>query len=484
MDQRLYQQQSQKLVLSPQIRQYLKLLQLPLTELSQAIETELVENPLLEEKSTDESDITDSMRSQEPSEQDTPKPATEELRPGESFEDLPQWLADSEGYSHYSEGRHEDIDELQKNKDYSEGLLTKPEALSDYLLWQIRFLDLSEAQRTAAEEIIGNIDENGFLQANLDEIASAVHAEPGEVLAVLHKIQGLEPPGIGARTLQEALLLQIERKKSPEAPVAREIVEKHLPLLEKRDWPQLARLIGCDLEKIRKSADLIARLEPRPGRSFYAEETIAVTPDAIVTLQEDETPRLKVEIVNEKIPELRINAYYRSMLRKKDLDEKTKVFLKEKLQAAIDFMKALQQRKSTLHGITDELVKEQGEFFEKGFSHLRPLRLKDIAGNLGIHESTVSRAISGKHMQTPQGTIPYRSFFSTKLETTTGEEESQKSIMMKLKSLIEAESPEKPLSDQELVVKLKAEGIVIARRTVAKYRDLLKILPSHLRRKR
>jgi len=484
MEHRLFQHQTQKLILSPQIRQYLRLLQLPIAELSQAVESELVENPLLEEKAPDAADdITISTLPEDSTAADNPKPSAEEVRPGESFEDLPDWSQD-ESFNSYGDSRHEDIDDLQKNKDYQQGLLTKPEALSDYLLWQIRFLDFTPEETKIAEEIIGNLDEQGFLQATLTEIAEACQVSEAAVAAALKKTQQLEPPGIAARTLQEALLLQLERKDGPEAETAKKIITGHLPLLEKRDWTQLAKLIGCEIEKIRKAADLIMRLEPRPGRSFYAEEAIAITPDAIVTLNENGNPRLKIEIVNEKVPELRVNSYYRNMLKKKDLDEKTKVFLKEKLQAAMDFIKAIQQRKSTLHGITDELVKEQAEFFEKGFSHLRPLRLKDIAANLGIHESTVSRAISGKHIQTPQGTIPYRSFFSSKLETTTGEAESQKSIMMKIKTLIHSEDTEHPLSDQEIVEKMKGDGIMIARRTVAKYRDLLKILPSHLRRKR
>lgn len=484
MEHRLFQHQTQKLILSPQIRQYLRLLQLPIAELSQAVESELVENPLLEEKAPDAADeIEISTLPEDSSASDVPKPAAEEVRPGESFEDLPEW-SQEDSFNSYGDSRHEDIDDLQKNKDYQQGLLTKPEALSDYLLWQIRFLDFTPEETKIAEEIIGNLDEQGFLQATLTEIAEACKVSESAVAAALKKTQQLEPPGVAARSLQEALLLQLERKDGPEAETAKKIITDYLPLLEKRDWSQLAKLIGCDVEKIRKAADLIMRLEPRPGRSFYAEEAIAITPDAIVVLNENGNPRLKIEIVNEKVPELRVNSYYRNMLKKKDLDEKTKLFLKEKLQAAMDFIKAIQQRKSTLHGITDELVKEQAEFFEKGFSHLKPLRLKDIAANLGIHESTVSRAISGKHIQTPQGTIPYRSFFSSKLETTTGEAESQKSIMMKIKGLVHDEDPEHPMSDQEIVEKMKTDGIMIARRTVAKYRDLLKILPSHLRRKR
>ncbi len=457
---------------------------MPIAELSQAVEAEMVENPLLEEQVRDEMEEA-GLESDVPV-VDLPKPATDEVRPGESFEALPDWDNADDSYGTYSAGptHSDDIDDAQRNKDYQQGLLTKPEALSDYLCWQIRFLDLTAEEKNIAEEIVGNLDEQGFLKAELSEIAQACKTTEENVARILERVQQLEPPGIGARTLQEALLLQLARKSDPETETARTIIRDHLPLLEKRDWNQLSKLLMCDVEKIRKAADLIMRLEPRPGRSFYAEEAIAVTPDAIVTLNENNSPRLKVEIVNEKIPELRINSYYRNMLRKKDLDEKTRLFLKEKLQGALDFIKAVQQRKSTLHGITDELVKEQAEFFEKGFSHLKPLRLKDIAQNMGIHESTVSRAISGKHIQTPQGTIPYRSFFSSKLETTSGEAESQKSIMSKIKNLISQEDPANPMSDQDIVEKMKTDGIQIARRTVAKYRDLLKVLPSHLRRKR
>ncbi|HTL47015.1 MAG TPA: RNA polymerase factor sigma-54 [Verrucomicrobiae bacterium] len=486
MDTRLIQNQSQKLILSPQIRQYLRLLQMPIMELAQAVDVEMTENPMLEEKNgtPDEDGVIETPAVEaDGSLPEVPAPASKELQLGESFDNLSEWGRDFDDNSFDHDSSYRSSADLQKQKDFKDSLLTQREGLSDYLLSQSRFLELSAEEKKIVEVIVGNIDDQGYLKATIEEMAAALNVTPEKVAAALEKVQQLEPAGIGARNLQEALLLQLKRLH-PEAELARQIVQEQLPLLEKRDWPQLARVLDAGDEEIKEAAEIIMRLEPRPGRRFNSEDNIAVTPDAVVTYNENSTPPYKIEVVNERIPELRINAYYRKLLRTKDLDDKTKEFLKEKMQSALNFLKAIQQRRSTLYEITDQILKEQLEFFDKGFSHLKPLRLKDIAANLGIHESTVSRAIHGKYIQTPQGTIPFRSFFSSKLETTSGEAESQKSIMEKLKKLISGEDAAHPLSDQELVAILKKDGVVIARRTVAKYRDLLRILPSHLRRKR
>ncbi len=481
MEPKLTQQQSQKLILSPQIRQYLKLLQLPLAELSQAIQSELAENPILEELPAEK--IADDQGSDTEADSPSESPPAQEVQVGESFASLDQM---DEGYwSSYDEGdrARQDISEAQKRKSYQESLIVKPEALSDFLLWQIKFLELSEKDQRVADEIIGNIDEEGYLRANLDEIALACQTNVVEVERILTEIQRLDPPGIGSRNLQEALLIQLKRKGQPAA-VAIEIVSHHLSLLEKRDWQQLAKILSVDIREIRRAANLIANLEPKPGRTFYIEEPIAVTPDATVYYGDDDENTLKIDIHDESLPEIRINTYYRKLLRNKDADEKTKAFIREKMQSAMNFIKALSLRKSTLREITEAIVRAQPEFFEKGFSQLRPLRLKDIAQTLNIHESTVSRALQGKYISTPQGTIPYKSFFSGKMESTEGIAESQKSVMEKIRELIEQENPKNPLSDQVLVQKLQGLGVVIARRTVAKYREMLKILPSHLRRKK
>ena len=483
MDQRFIQQQTQKLVLSPQMRQYLQLLQMPILELQQAIEQELASNPALEDVVEDRR-LTE--RSEDNSKPDAGPAGTErdsnELNFGEAYDRLSR-IEDAYAESDdFKEVRSKDSEELQRSKDYQDSLITKPPSLNDYLLWQLRFLDLSEKEIKIAEEIIGNIGEDGYLKATLEEISGATGAETPKIETLLSKIQEFDPPGIGARNLQEALLIQL-RKQNIDTALAQTIVKDHLPLLEKRDWPQIAKALHAAEDDIREAVKLIIRLEPRPGRSFLTHESLAIVPDSTVYL-DPENGELKLDIHDERIPELRINPYYRKLLRDSRSDEKTKQFLKEKIQAAMNLLKSIQLRRSTLREISEAIMKEQPDFFTHGFSHLKPLRLKDVAGRIGIHESTVSRAIQGKYMVTPQGTIPYKSFFSVRLDTTDGQNESQKSIMERIRLIVSKEKSAHPLSDEDIVNTLKSEGVVIARRTVAKYRDILKILPSHLRRKK
>ncbi|MFH1799421.1 MAG: RNA polymerase factor sigma-54 [Candidatus Omnitrophota bacterium] len=473
MEPRFGQTQSQKMALSPQMRVYLRLLHLPVMDLRQAVEDALEENPVLEEV----------LHSTEP---ESAEPSVTKDANDENEETLPDdWAAKdpltfTNAPSDLSRRRHEDT---RKIKDFQETLITQPESLFDYLEWQMHFLELDASQKKIAAEIIGNIDLEGFLKATLEEISATTDAAVPAVEEVLRKIQSLDPPGIGARDLREALLIQLERK-GPEATLAREIVREHLDLLAKKDWKTLAKIFSTSEPEIKKAAALIARLDPKPGRSFYSENAIAVTPDATVSIKGGTEEGLEIEVHNDLIPELRINPEYRRMMRETGLDDKTKQFLTARLASGMDFLKAINLRGSTLRAITDEIVRAQPLFFTRGFSHLRPLRLKDIAERVNLHESTISRAIHGKYLKTPQGTIPYKSFFSQKVGTENDEGESQKSILERIRVLVEKEDPRKPLSDLAIAKNLKEEGITLARRTVAKYRDILKILPTHLRRQR
>ncbi len=469
----LRQTQSQKMTLSPQMREYLRLLHLPVAELRQAVENALETNPMLEEVSR------------------SPEETAPENAPAENAEEpdegsLPDDWVDKEPLifaRHPTDFARRDSSDARRIRDFQETLITRRESLLDFLEWQVRFLELDEAEARIAQQITGNIDHDGYLKASTEEIATTTSSSPETVLGVLRKIQQLDPPGIGARDLREALLLQLERK-GPEAALAREIVRDHLDLMGKKDYRTLARIFHRGEPEIKSAVARISRLEPKPGRSFYEEEAIAVIPDATVSIKDGTDDGLEIEIHHEMVPELRLNADYRRMIREKGLDAKTREFLVSRLTSGTEFLKALELRRSTFRAITEELVRAQPLFFTRGFAHLRPLRLKDIAERTGLHESTISRAIHGKYIKTPQGTVPYKSFFSQRLETADGEGESQKSIMERIKNLVEKEAPEKPLSDQALVSLLKSEGIRIARRTVAKYRELLKILPTHLRRRR
>jgi len=458
------------------MRVYLQLLHLPVMDLRQAVEDAMEENPMLEEVSS----------SRETGEYEAASPAIPKNAEEEADETLHDgWMTKNpltfaNNLRDLSRRKPEDA---RRIKDFQETLITKPESLFDYLEWQVHFLDLDKTQEKIVPEIIGNIDPDGYLKASIEEIANAAGSSPTAVEETLRKIQQLDPPGIGARDIREALLIQLEHK-GPDAVLAREIVRDHMDLLAKRDWKTLARIYSASPPDIKRAADIVARLEPRPGRSFYVEEAIAITPDATVSLKEGTDGGLEIEVHHDYIPEIRINPEYRQMMREKGLDEKTKEFLKTRLASGMELLKAIDLRKSTLRAITDEIVRAQPLFFTRGFSHLRPLRLKDIAERVNLHESTVSRAIHGKYLKTPQGTIPYKSFFSQKVGTEEGPEESQKSIMEKIRALIEKEDPQQPLSDAAIVERLKDEDIALARRTAAKYREMLKILPSHLRRKR
>ncbi|MSR76862.1 MAG: RNA polymerase sigma-54 factor [Candidatus Omnitrophica bacterium] len=486
MDARLIQQFSQKLILSPQIRQYLKVLQMPLTELQSAIDEFLAENPVVEQK-TDEGVPADHSEDSEPDllKKEPPSVSTRELEFGKDFEKILQLEEQvAGGYATDSEDRYMDPSEVQKTKDFHEMILTKQDSLSDFMLWQVRFMDLSGKDFKIAQEIIGNLDERGYVAATLDEIAASCQTSQDRVKKVLAKLQELDPPGIFARDLQETLLIQLRKKNPASPPRAVQIVSDHFAFLAKHDWQSIAKKIGVEVDEVRKAGALIASLEPHPGRMFYGEVSLAVIPDVIVLFDEEDNTKLKMDLRDEIIPQIRINPYYRKLLRDDKTDETAKKYIREKIQSAMDFMNAMKLRGSTLREIAEVIVKSQRDFFSRGFTHLKPMRLKDISSELGIHESTVSRAIRGKYMSTPQGTIPLRSFFSTKIETADGEGESQKSMTMKIKQMIAEEDPKHPLSDQAVANRLKTEGMNLARRTVTKYRELEKILPSHLRRRR
>lgn len=481
LEHRLIQTQSQKLILSPQIKQYIKLLPLPITELQNAIEQEIAENPALEE------DLTyAALDTKEPESNEPEVEKNDELDFQETFEKLEQLDEDLKStlYSDYG-SKLESLEDLEKKHNYRESLINKASSLSDYLLWQLNFLELSSEERKIAEHIVGNLDTNGYLTISCDEVAKSLETSADEVKNILSRIQTLDPAGVGAQNLQECLLIQLQQHKAnPYASTAMMIIKKHFKLLEKRDYPTLTKALSASDEKIKKTIELITSLEPKPGRIFVEQETTVITPDASVYPNEENDGTYTIEIHDEHIPQLRINKKYRQMLKDPKLDKKTKDYLKSKINAAFWFMKAVDQRKSTLREITEKIITAQEGFFERGFSFLKPLRLRDIAEQIGIHESTISRAISEKYINTPQGTIPYKMFFSNKMETDDGAIESQKSIMEKIRLIIENEDPKNPHSDAKLVSLLTARGIKIARRTVAKYRELLKFLPSHMRRKR
>ncbi len=482
LEQRLIQ--TQKLILSPQLRQYLRLLQLPLLELKQAIEQELAENPVLEEAlpaSSNEVPLS-AISKEEPSRVDEER--TQELNFQNKLNELNRIDQEfKETFYSDIEQSDDETKESIKKKNYQESIISKSPTLADYLLWQMGLLDFDAKETQIAQELIGNVDEDGYLQIDLGEVSQNLQVPMATVEKVLKELQTLDPPGVCARNLSEALLIQLE-KINPDAELAKKILQDCFTLLEKKHFSEIAKRLNVREEGVREAFNQISQLEPKPGRMFYSNAPVTMVPDATI-YEDDENPgNYKTEIHQESVPRLKISPSYRRMLKDKKLDRDTKIFLKNKMNSAMWLMQAIGQRKNTLRAITEEIVKSQNEFFERGFAYLKPLRLKDIAEKVGLHESTVSRAIAGKYVVTQQGTIPYRSFFSNKMETEDGPPESQKSITEQVKKIIEREDKKKPLSDEKILVLLKAEGIKIARRTVAKYREMLKILPTHLRKER
>ena len=474
MEPRLTQTQTQKMILAPQMRQFLKLLELPVFELQQKIQQEIEQNPTLEEpESVPETDTASEDERDKTSENSQIQDILEEMATYQNIRKLEDFNRDLSFVDH---------DEIQKRRDYQESIQTKSLTLYDYLKRQLGFIELTVQEKVIAEEIIGNINDDGQLVASIEEIAEKTKTSLEQANQVLSKIQSLDPPGVGGRNLREILLIQLKKQES-DATLAQEIVGYYLLRLERKQFDQLARLLQITPQKVKEVCRQIGKLEPKPGRVFYHEKPNFVVPDATVSISPEKDDELVLDINHNYVPNLRINSTYREMMKQKNLDPATKTFLKQKIQSGLDLIKALAQRKSTIQLITEEIMKAQRDFFSKGFSHLRPLRLKDVSERIGIHESTVSRAIQGKYLDTPQGTIPYKSFFSSRLDSTqNGESESQKSAMERLKNLITKENKQKPLSDAKLVQLLNREGIKVARRTVAKYRDMLKILPAYLRK--
>lgn len=476
LEHRLTQTQTQKLILSPQIRQYLKLLTLPLMELRTEIRTQLEENPVLEERDPEGAEAPDPEASET-----VEDGATERLK--EALDRLAELDDEAPGGDFSRQISPDEVEDRQRKRDYRESLISKRETLSEYLIWQLGVLELSETQHRIAEQLIYNVNSDGYLTP--DEVAATaeqLHVPVADTEAVLGQLQTLDPPGVCARTLQETLLIQL-RQLTENTELAQRIVTECLSELERHHYDEIARKLHAAPQAVKKAVSEISKLEPKPGRIFFDEDPITVAPDASVVYNE-ETSRYEVEMNEESIPTVRISNEYKRMLKDKKSDAKVREFVRAKIASGVWFLNAIEQRQQTLKRVTEEIVNAQQEFFGHGFSHLKPLRLKDVAARVTLHESTVSRAIQNKYLFTPQGTIPYKSFFSTRVGSSEvgGEDVSQRMALEKLKALVAGENPKKPLSDARLAELLSSEGVKVARRTVAKYRDLVKIAPSYLRK--
>jgi RNA polymerase sigma-54 factor len=481
LEQKLHLRLSQKLIMTPSLQQAIKLLQLSKLELSEVLNQELLENPLLEETAEEAKAEETPAEETEAAKNNTEEPPKVEAKTEEekkdSFDeiDYDAYFQDYIEYGYNPRGMGEEHEEFP-----IENTLTRPPNLSDHLTWQLSMSDASPRTKEIANFIIGNIDEDGYLRASNDEIAAAVGATPEEVETAVKAVQSLDPIGVAARDLRECLLLQLEFLEIDD-PLVEIIVRDHWDEFMQRKFVPLAKVLGIDLKKLEGIVEIIKHLDPKPGRKYSNERAIYVEPDVYVHKVGDEY----VIVLNEDgMPKLRINSGYRSMLHSMDSkqDGETVNYIKDKIRSAVWLIKSLDQRQRTIYKVAESIVKHQREFLEKGIDFLRPLVLRDVADDIQMHESTVSRVVSNKYMHTPRGLFLMKYFFHSGIDSDTGEDISSLTVKKKIQSYIENEDPRKPLSDSKIMKILNDEGINIARRTVAKYRDELNI-PSSTDRK-
>ena len=483
-------------VLAPQLQQSLALLQAPTLELKALVEQELQQNPLLEEVAAEDQEQIDKQEREgdttiiaqvDPAEPPadvnfdpaTEKPSTDPVDDFQAeFERLTQ--LDQEWRDHFAETNipMRTSPEEEEKRQFMFDSLASGTSLQEHLLEQVRLSDLAEETRSLAEMIIGNIDDSGYLRATLEEMSTATGTPPGKVEEVVKLIQTFHPPGVAARDLQECLLIQLERLNKQHT-LEFKIVRDYMEALGKRRMPEIARGLGEDVVDIQKAISRISHLEFRPGRSFLPDNDQYVLPEVFVTKSDAE---FLVSTNNEHVPHLRISNTYKDLMAQVDSSSEVKEYIREKIRAGKFLIKSLHQRQQTILNIAKEIVHRQREFMEKGVAFLKPLTMVQVAEVVGVHETTVSRAVSGKYMQTPQGVFEMKYFFTSGIQTATGEGMSNTSVKDMISDIFGGEDPGKPLSDQEVVLMLSEKGIVIARRTVAKYRSELNILPSNLRK--
>lgn len=455
---------SQMQVLAPQLQQSLKILQVPLLELRELIHEEMAANPTLEEETPE--------NSQEE------RDAAEDEKFAEEFEKLAKLDEEWREYMAQTGSYNSRSEEDEERRQHMFDSVANQETLQQHLFEQLKGTDLDGDGRKIAELIIGNIDDNGFLQSPPAEMAANTGISQEELERVLELIQSFHPAGVGALDLRECLLIQLKRN-GKEGTIEWQMIDKHLDALGKRRFPDIARKLGVTVQAVQNAANNIALLDPKPGQIFAAAPNNYVLPDVNVERIDGE---YLITLNSEQIPHLRISNTYKDIMSQEGSRGEVKDYIREKIRSGKFLIKSIHQRQQTILNIAQQIVLRQKEFLDKGSAYLKPLTMVQIADIVGVHETTVSRAISGKYISTPQGVFEMRYFFTPGYQTTGGESMSNTSVKEAINDLIKGESAQSPLSDKEVVAILEQRGIPIARRTVAKYRTELNILPSNLRK--
>ena len=461
---------SQKLALTPSLLQKIELLQLNKLELQEMLYQELMENPVLEEV-TEPEPPKELELEEAPAE--TPEP---DAKPAErdSFDEIDfRYFFDEYLDTGYRNREVEDPD-----KPSFESFLVRPSSLSDHLEWQLGLSEVDSRLAEIAREIIGNLDEDGYFLMPLEELCQMVPCTMEEAERALAVVQALDPLGVAARDLKECLSIQLAALNLKDT-LAWRIVQEHLPLLESHKFKDVASRTGSDFQDVLHAVEAIKHLIPKPGQKYNPQNVNYIQPEVTIARVDEEFVIIQND---EGMPHLRLNATYKDLLKSNGVSGETKSFVREKFRSAVDLLRSVNQRKQTIYKVCACIVNRQREFLEYGPSRLRPMLIKDVASELGVHSSTISRVVTNKYVDTPQGVIELRKFFTMGVESPNGEELSIVQVKLKIKKLIEQEEKAKPYSDNQLGQLLRRENIFITRRTVAKYREQMQIPGSRERR--
>lgn len=456
---------SLKQILAPQLIQSLKMLQMPILKLEQTLRHELATNPLLEEAE----DLDETQDQLEDAEVDMSEPSENETEEKIDWEDY--FSDDVDDYQ---------IREPRETVERFEGSASGAESLVDHLNEQLALLKLSEEEHLIGEYVIGNIAPDGYLSIGTGEMASELHLPEEKIEKVLSLIQRFDPTGVGARDLRESLLIQLE-EKNLKGSVAYRIVDNHIHDLEKKSILQVSKMMGLPFEKVQKAMELIQTLAPTPAYGRFDKAAIPVIPDLVVDRVGDD---FVVYHNDRNVPRLRINTGYKNLIKRGNTTPKdTKAYIRQKLEQARWLLNSINQRRSTMIRVMEAIIEEQYEFFDKGPAFLKPLIMEDIARRVSMNVATISRVSNGKYVQTPLGVYEIKYFFNSGIARESGEDMSKRSVKQRIEEIIKGESAEKPYSDQEIYRLLNKEGIKLARRTVTKYREELKIKPARFRKR-
>ena len=515
----LTQSQRQMMIMAPQLRQSLEILQLPIMELKGLVQREMEQNPTIDDVASPQ-EIPADTSSDSPDEitrlsaeavsdnlhdkireadeagatpEDTafavdpnaaPLPSDKQENQLDFDVDTLKALDDAaRDYFFDNEQVSQPFtEEAQERRQYMFDSLRQPLSLQQHLVDQLGVAELSENEKLIGEAIIGDLNDDGFLTATAEDLAIQT-AFPAETIEkVLKVIQQFDPPGIAARDLRECLLLQIVNENAPEAELAEAIIDRHLEDVAGKRYPEIAEALDCSVQDVERAVKLIQALNPRPANGFGTDSTDYITPEVFV--EKDKRGKWRVVLDDNELPHIRISTFYQRMLRNPNVKADVKSYIRERIRSGQFLLKSIEQRQNTIHRIASAIVEAQQDFLNHGISKLKPMTMAEIADKVGVHETTVSRAVANKYMKTPVGVFELRYFFSHAVKTASGNSLSNKTVQDKIQEMVAAENPKSPLSDQAIQKKLAEQGVEIARRTVAKYRMLLKIPQSHLRRQR